>query len=700
MSDELEIADGRYRLVRVLARGGMGEVWLAVQRGAGGFERPVVIKRVLAHLSDDPEFATRFIDEARIAAHLSHGNVVAVFDLGEDADGYYLAMEWVDGWDLRKLLRTLAADGERLPDALSLFVAAELAAGLQYAHARRGHDGRPLHIVHRDVSPSNVLISRAGEVKLTDFGIASARSRLGRTATGQLRGKFSYMSPEQASANAVDARSDVFAVGSLLFEMLTGRKAFDADGDVAVLELVRTGRRPSLAELRPDLDAASAAIVERAMAVSPSERFASAGELEAALREVLVERWGVVGSAALAGWLDSRLRDDAIFRAQDQPGGASLDELLNLQLDSAGDTSPSRTSSGGRARRAESGTGPVAVPSSRSERIVLEPRSHTMTRAALPARRRRRPVLWVAGAILALGAAGVAWAWPDRPELVVATTPSGATVYVDGVQVGVSELRTRVSPQARELQVRLAGYEPATRQLELERGDRMTVSLELEPEARAVEFHSVPPGALVSVEGREVLAGNSVRVPVGRPVRVRMSLDGHAPLDEEVTFAAGDTVLTRRLSPLPEVAALSDPDGDGDEGRARTEASARSGEPQSGLGRAASSGAASPPVARTAEGQPGAATGPDAADATDGPSADAGTAATGTAVIRFVEAPMVGEIFIDGVSRGSNSELRQAFVLPAGRHVVRVVNAAAGVAFEGEVELGPDQTRTVSVDWR
>ncbi|MFT5994073.1 MAG: serine/threonine protein kinase, partial [Bradymonadia bacterium] len=252
---------GRYRLLRSLARGGMGELYLAEVTGQHGWSKRVALKTVLPHLGADPEFISRFLDEATIAARLSHATIVSVFDAGCERGTWYLAMEYVDGPDLRRVLKALRVRDALMPIPLVLYIAAELAAALDVAHSACDEAGEPLGIVHRDVSPANVLLSRSGEVKLTDFGIAAARVRATRTETGRLRGTFPYISPEQAGGETVDGRSDVYAVGTLLFELLTGTRAFDGDSDVEILARVRRGERPALLDLRPDLPSAVCALV-------------------------------------------------------------------------------------------------------------------------------------------------------------------------------------------------------------------------------------------------------------------------------------------------------------------------------------------------------------------------------------------------------------------------------------------------------
>ncbi|HNX51645.1 MAG TPA: protein kinase, partial [Thermoanaerobaculaceae bacterium] len=243
---------GQYDLIEPIATGGMAEVFKARMRGVEGFQKIVAIKRILPHLTENDEFVTMFIDEAKLAAQLQHPNIIHIYDLGKLEKSYYIAMEYIDGKDLRSILRMLEEKERRLPLGLAMFVASRLAAALDYAHRKRDMQGREMVLVHRDVSPQNVLISFDGDIKLCDFGIAKAASKASHTRAGALKGKLQYMSPEQAWGKDLDHRSDIFSLGLVLYEMLTGRKAFVGDSELSILEQVRS---PHIATPR-DLDPA------------------------------------------------------------------------------------------------------------------------------------------------------------------------------------------------------------------------------------------------------------------------------------------------------------------------------------------------------------------------------------------------------------------------------------------------------------
>jgi serine/threonine-protein kinase len=270
-----------YRILRPLGAGGMAELFLAERAAASGASRRVVLKRILPGFASDPHFRQLFVHEARIAMQLTHANIVQVYDFLEGEGTYVLAMEYIEGCDLRRLVRARGA----LPIDVSLYICAHVLRGLDYAHRHRSSDGAPLEIVHRDVSPGNILLSTEGEVKLTDFGLARSRERLGHSV-GEVKGTFAFMSPEQAEGRPVDARADVFAAATVLFAMLTGESPFQADGPVATLDRVRAGAYRPLGELLPGAPPGLAEVVDRGLARAVEARYPAADAMREALEEV------------------------------------------------------------------------------------------------------------------------------------------------------------------------------------------------------------------------------------------------------------------------------------------------------------------------------------------------------------------------------------------------------------------------------
>jgi len=287
---------GKYLLLDRIAIGGMAEVFVAVVPGDEAPGKLYAVKRILPSLAEDSAFLTMFLDEARITAQLNHAAIVPVYELGKQSESYYIAMEYVPGQNLHAVLARQRSQGELLPIPITAYIASRLCDALDYAHRKHDAAGRPLHVVHRDVSPQNVLLSYDGEVRIIDFGIAQATTRAGASQPEVLRGKFSYMSPEQVLGLPVDRRSDVFAVGAMLYEMLTGRKLFAAGSDLAVLEKVRNAEVRPPSRFNPAVPRTLDSIVLHALAREVPERTAWASELRDALEPFVLG----VGASSVA----------------------------------------------------------------------------------------------------------------------------------------------------------------------------------------------------------------------------------------------------------------------------------------------------------------------------------------------------------------------------------------------------------------
>src|SRR3989475_3075524 len=262
---------GKYKLVRLIASGGMAGVSPARQAGAAGFEKLVCLKRILTHLARDRQFVEMFLNEARLAARLDHPNIVSIFDLGEANGNYFIAMEFIDGPSLRAVAKRAHERGERLPIAEMVKIVSMAAGGLHYAHDLAGPDGRPLGLVHRDISPDNVLVHRNGMAKVVDFGIAKAANSSGMTRTGTLKGKVAYMPPEQLRGDPLDRRADVFALGVVLYEMLAGQRPWEGDSDVSLIGRIMTEEPKPFATVRLDAPPGLIAVLDRALAKDREE---------------------------------------------------------------------------------------------------------------------------------------------------------------------------------------------------------------------------------------------------------------------------------------------------------------------------------------------------------------------------------------------------------------------------------------------
>jgi serine/threonine protein kinase len=368
---------GKYTLVRRIAMGGMAEIFLAEHHGEAGFVHPVVIKRVLPGLSDNPEFESMFLDEARLLARLSHPNVVHVYDFGRIDAIYFLALEYVRGGNLRDLVARLNGGPLPIPDAL--YVAAQALAGLDHAHRSRAPDGSPLRLVHRDISPSNILLSTEGAVKLADFGIARSRIQQVHTAAYVIKGKLSYMSPEQVSGRPLDARSDLFSMGTLLWEMVTGRRLFARDNPGAIQMAIYLEPVPDARDYRPDIPAPLIKLLDRALQRDREHRFPSAQKMQAAVEECVLE-CRLIASAHRLGALvrgcfpelaeethDEAADADGRGTRPESPGTVVIDDDAAAALstdatrDSRGASNPARTASSGSQQRSPAACRPDAV---------------------------------------------------------------------------------------------------------------------------------------------------------------------------------------------------------------------------------------------------------------------------------------------------------------------------------------------------
>lgn len=328
---------GRYVVERRLARGGMAELYVASARGPFGFNKQCVLKLALPHLAEDSRFTSMFVHEARVASRLEHPNIAQILDVGSFEGGPYLAMQYVDGHDVRKIMRTLA--GQPMDLAVALRITSCIAAGLAYAHAQTDEAGQPLGIVHRDVSPANVMVSFDGDVKLVDFGVAKSAVQDESTRDGVIKGKAAYLSPEQARGKPVDHRTDIFALGILLFETTTGRRLFRGDSDFETLRMIVDGDHPTPHDVCDDYPPELTAIVMKALAVDPGARYSSADALRRDL-QVFARRFDVLGSE-----LDIAAMMETLFGGPASKGmdGAATNAVAPVVIPTGAESSTSAT---------------------------------------------------------------------------------------------------------------------------------------------------------------------------------------------------------------------------------------------------------------------------------------------------------------------------------------------------------------------
>ncbi len=529
---------GAYTLLAKLAVGGMAEIWLARQVGLRGFERLVVVKRIIESLSNDEAFVEMFLDEARIVVQLTHPNIVQVFDLGEHAGAYYIAMEYLAGENLVTVARAALKAGTPLTPQVGVKLAIAALEGLSHAHTRAGVDGRPLNIIHRDVSPHNIVLTWDGQVKLVDFGIARATNRATQTQGNQLKGKFAYMAPEQARGDAeLDARVDVFALGVVLWELVTGRRLFSYDDQIRILKELISDQPIQTAHARnPDVPEALSLIIARALEKNVDERFPDAQSFKAALEDWLRAEGGGPSTAEL-GQVMHRLFKDRIAERSQLIENAARGEVVS-----------------------DSKVGEVMKPPTNRSMPGGTPFDATRPEVpALPAEGNGKLMLAAAGALLLVIIAAIA-AWrvllpervapppepvveerPVEPEpttvvqavvekngsIAVETEPVGAQVSVDGKPLGPAPLVfPDATPGEHVIEATLAGYQPVKRTVTVSaEGDRLMIVLSLPADVKKkVEAQkgkltlSTDPWTHVSLNGKALgdTPLTEVPLPAGR----------------------------------------------------------------------------------------------------------------------------------------------------------------------------------------
>ncbi|MGO8994260.1 MAG: protein kinase domain-containing protein [Polyangiaceae bacterium] len=375
----------RYEMLSPIAEGGMASVWVARLRGKRGFEKLVAIKTILPKYAQDPRFERMFLDEAALASRIEHNNVAQVLDLGEEHEVLYLAMELVDGDALSKLLRVVDKKGQKIPTGIVLRILADTCGGLHAAHEVRGRDGGLLNVVHRDVSPQNILITMGGVAKLIDFGIAKARDRVSEdTSEGMLKGKIHFMAPEQALGRKIDRRADIFAVGAILYFILSGKPPYAGENEIASLFLLSSGRPPL--PLPASVHPAVSEVLKRALAHDPEVRFATAEQMQAALEAAMVTAGLATTTATVSAFVQEHMADRARRRKEGMDmalSAAAQREKVARILEKAGHDSASGHGVTGAGVSGAASSGPVSSVEATYATVLLGPPSRDPARDLL-----------------------------------------------------------------------------------------------------------------------------------------------------------------------------------------------------------------------------------------------------------------------------------------------------------------------------
>jgi eukaryotic-like serine/threonine-protein kinase len=549
----------KYRIVAKLDSGGMADVYLCLAKGPAGFNKLHVVKQLRSELADNETLVGMFLDEARLAARLNHPNVVQTNEVGQEDDRYYLAMEYIEGRSLSRLLRMhLKKKGTALPLEIHLRILCDAMSGLHYAHELRNYDGKPLDIVHRDVSPQNVFIAYAGNVKLLDFGIAKANLRRGVTEAGTIKGKIAFMSPEQIrSSEAIDRRADVFSAGVMLWDAVVGKPLLDGLTDVERLRRVCTGALPSPREAREDVPAELDRICARAIAFDPTDRYATVAELRAEV-ETYLAGIGSKVSAEDVGKIIEELFGDERARIE-----RAIDEHIR-RLEAEPDVSHT----------------PLTLASSPGTRSLSSAAPATgqgvaMTLGGDRERVRSFGLLAIAATMaFVIGAVALRQVWPKPPEVAVATaglaaprvddvvivdvrvTPPQATLYLDDVPLDGNPYvgRQPRSHTPRTLRIALPDGTEQTRMLTFDEDLRLELALAPDrPQAAAAAPAAAPPTSRRALSyGAGIARQPPPAAPSADPVpRTPSSAPAPPPVESTEPPAALPPMTTRSAKPRP-----------------------------------------------------------------------------------------------------------------------------------------------------
>ena len=527
---------GKYELLERVNIGGMAEVWKARLSGVEGFEKILAVKRILPNIAEDSEFVSMFIDEAKIAVQLTHANIAQIQDLGKIDDSYFIAMEYVPGRDLRALFDRARKKRQHVPVLLAGYCIARVCDALDYAHRKKDAQGRDLRIVHRDVSPQNILVSYEGEVKLVDFGIAKAANKAQQTQAGILKGKFAYMSPEQVRGAPLDGRSDVFALGTVFYELLTGERLFPGDSDFSTLENVRNMKILPPSTYNNRIPGDLEPIVFKALERDLDRRYRTAADFGADLQRFLATQPKVFGPSDLADYMRATFTEEMAKEKQKAQELAAAQSLVARRTPASGmrasGTFPSVRASGSGANRVSvgssgvrpplpvvraSGSAPMArssptgpgsrsgpsgafaspleeppptVPSTRPlpPRAVVPPPLAALP-AASPAESaapRSGIPAWLASIVAAVAGAAVVVAavlavvaFRSRPGQMVVEAPPGAAVTVDGIVRGSGTVTVKVPPGLHAVRVEAPGFQAHDEAREVPAGGSTTVVAKL-----------------------------------------------------------------------------------------------------------------------------------------------------------------------------------------------------------------------------
>lgn len=547
---------GKYTLLRRMATGGMAEIYLALQRSVAGFEKLIVIKRILPAMNQDRGFIDMLLHEARVAATLSHPNIVQTIDVGQVDGTYFIALEHIHGEDLRSIVRQMKKKGvTEFPVEHAIGIILGMCAGLSYAHEKRDLDGTALNIVHRDISPQNVLVGFAGDVKIVDFGVAKSGTQTQEnTKSGQLKGKVPYMSPEQARGEEIDWRSDIFAIGVMLFELTTGKRLFKGATEYETLKLIIERDYPRPSWVAQNYPPGLEAIVMRALEKDRSARYQSAREMQADLEAFVRDEKLPVSSIATAEFMKMLFEEKLAAQKEALMQGRQLADIIANEI-----IHNERTEAGAESGRLST----TNVTSTGSGAIALQ----SVPPPAKPSRAK-----WVVFGILGLAAIGAGAFVMTRPKpetkveaasptpepakqkakLVVKSEPTGAHIWINGEPLAEKTPATLDNLPVGQIDVKVGmeGYASKTEKVTLAVGEPLTKNFTLQKGVVVIEVAGYPQGSNASLDGKQVTltqasagtpGSTKLEATPGDPHTVIVSCAGFVTKTLKVTGEIGET---------------------------------------------------------------------------------------------------------------------------------------------------------------
>lgn len=588
---------GKYFLQDMIASGGMAEIYKASVKSMDGSFHTLAIKRILPQFSKDEEFISLLTDEAKVMVFMNHPNIVSIVEFGRVEGSYYIAMEYVDGPTLQSVFRKVREQGDQFPIYLALYIVREVAAGLGYAHRKLDPAGKPLDLVHRDISPGNILISSEGDIKITDFGISKVANQDHHTQVGVIRGKTGYMSPEQTRAGVnIDSRTDLFALGIILYELLTGERLFKADSVPQALKMIREGKIPSLRGLRPEIHPNLENIALKALSQDPEERFQTGEEFSDAINEFLTKFYTGQGLKRVTH--NDLMEYVGIYFPK--PRGAPMalpsgEDTLNTDEDlPAGDAAADPSSKvyavnplfslepqedvASRLKRAKPQGGPDKPD---TESLIEAPKGTMASMGSI----RVTPKRAFLGAMLALSAAVwlafdrydkeiMEWIRPSAVEILVDSRPSGAKITIDQQEWPTPTPAKVKLMRGSEVQIILSkeGYQKIARLVTVERGvspvlfDLVADHPVAQGKEATVTIQSEPSGAEVYLDERPTGSKTPFEftVEVGKARTIRLELPGYRSKTTSIELDRADKlvksiVLVKDRAPPTKVPVVAKP---------------------------------------------------------------------------------------------------------------------------------------------